>query len=44
MDVTDAGLRSAQGRVDPGIVEAVPVNLVEAQGYIQGRSPGFLML
>jgi hypothetical protein len=44
MDVTDACLRPAQGGVDPGIVEAVSVDLVEAQGYIQGRSSGFLML
>jgi hypothetical protein len=44
MDVTDAGLRSAQRSIDPGVVEPVSMDLVETQGYIKRWDAGFLML
>jgi hypothetical protein len=44
MDVSDAGLRSAQRRIDPGVVESVSMDLVETERYIERWYSGFLML
>jgi hypothetical protein len=44
MDVTNAGVRSAQGGIHPGVVETVSVDLVEPQSYIQRWSTRLLML
>jgi hypothetical protein len=44
VDVTDTGPGSAERGVDPGVVEAVMVDLVEAQRDVQRQSAGFLVL
>ncbi len=44
MDVTDSGVGPAERGVHPGVVEPVAVDFIEAEGYVERRSAGFLVL
>jgi hypothetical protein len=44
VDVANAGVGSAEGSVEPGVMEPVTVHLIKAERDVEGRGTGFLVL
>jgi hypothetical protein len=44
MDMTNTGISPAEGCIEAGVVEAVPVDLVKTQGHVNRIAPSLLVL